>query len=328
MVQTERYVESYDGTRLFTRSIGEGTPLILCDGVGCDGFIWRYIWEKFAGDFKIIHFNYRSHGLSDQAHIADALKVTDMRADLEAVMDAYGVDKALIMGHSMGVQVILDYALQHPERVLGLVPICGSYGRPLETFHDTNLASKIIPRVHKLSRFFPNRFQQVWSRVSQWELTYRIATTAEVNGKVIERDDFVPYFKHLSQMDVDVFLRAVQFMNEHSTEEQLNEIQLPTLIVAGQYDTFTPCWLSLRMQRLIANSELMVIPGGTHIAPLEIPELLELRLARFVEERIKPLLAPAPPVKKKRARATKKKTVAKKAAESSLDASSRSETRV
>ena len=328
MVQAERYVESYDGTRLFTRSIGEGTPLILCDGVGCDGFIWRYIWEKFSQDFKIIHFNYRSHGLSDEAQVADALKVTDMREDLAAVMDAYGVEKALIMGHSMGVQVILDYAIQYPERILGLVPICGSYGRPLETFHDTDLASKIIPRVHKLSRFFPKGFQQVWSRVSQWELTYRIAMRAEVNGKVIERDDFAPYFKHLSQMDVDVFLRIVQFMNQHSTEEQLNEIQLPTLIVAGQYDTFTPCWLSLRMQRLITNSELMVVPGGTHIAPLEIPELLELRLERFIEERIKPLLEPANPAKKKRTRASKKKAVSKKVVtESASEAPSLSETR-
>ena len=291
MIKTERFIESYDGTRIFTQSAGQGTPLILCDGIGCDGFIWRYIWEKFGQDFKIIHFNYRCHGHSDKTSDRDALKISDFRSDLAAVMDAYEVDKALIMGHSMGVQVILDYALNFPERVVGLIPICGSYGNPLDTFHDNPLGSKIFPYIQKVAKFFPRGFQQLWTTLSKSELTYRVATTAEVNGKVVERDDFFPYFQHLSQMDVDIFLRAVKFLNEHTVEDMLSEIKAPTLIVAGQYDTFTPAWLSRRMQRLIEASELMIMPGGTHIAPIEIPELLELRLARFVEERVKPLLA-------------------------------------
>jgi pimeloyl-ACP methyl ester carboxylesterase len=275
--------------------------------VGCDGFIWRYIWEKFGDDFKIIHFNYRGHGHSERAKVPEALKIADFRSDLAAVMDAYEVDKGLIMGHSMGVQVILDYAIQCPERVVGLIPICGSYGNPLDTFHDTDLGSKIFPYIHKVAKFFPRSFQQIWTTVSKSEIAYRVATTAEVNGKVVERADFAPYFQHLSQMDADIFLRAVKSLNEHTVEDMLSGIKIPTLIVAGQHDTFTPAWLSRRMQRLIEASELMIMPGGTHIAPIEIPELLELRLARFVKERVKPLLEADAEVNKKGTAAPKEK---------------------
>ena len=314
MTREERYITSYDGTRLFSESAGEGFPIILCDGVGCDGFIWRYIWEKFTQHFKVIHFNYRSHGLSEEARIPNALKVSDYRCDLAAVMDAYEIDKALILGHSMGVQVILDYALQYPERIAGLVLICGSYGRPLDTFHDTDVGGKILPYIQRLIRFFPKVFQQVWAAAAKSELAYQVAINSEVNGKVIERSDLVPYFQHLSQMDPDVFFQTVEFMNEHSVEELLGEINTPTLIAAGQYDTFTPCWLSRKMNRLISDSELMVMPGGTHVAPIEIPELLELRIERFIEKHLQELMNQRKKPQKAPSKSSSKKAKSKKVA--------------
>ena len=232
----------------------------------------------------------------------------------------------------MGVQVILDYALQHPERVAGLIPICGSYGRPLETFHDTDMGSKVFPFIKRAAGLFPKGFQQFWTSVSKSEFAYQVAMKAEVNGKVIERSDFTPYFRHLSQMDADAFLQTVEFMNEHSVEDLLNELTVPTLIVAGQYDTFTPSWLSRRMHRLITSSDLMIVPGGTHVAPIEIPELLELRIERFLSEKLPDLMSSprkvakvAPNSRRKKkaalAKSSKKKT-RRKASSTSAESSS------
>jgi len=57
---------------------------------------------------------------------------------------------------------------------------------------------------------------------------------------------------------------------------------VPTLIVAGTDDTFTPYWLSEEMHARIRGSELLTVPGGTHVAPIEHPELITLRLEKFL----------------------------------------------
>jgi len=315
MAVVEQYIESFDGTRLFTSTSGEGPiPVVLCDGLGCDGFIWQHLRPVFEDRCTFYHFHYRGHGLSALPAVANALTVRDLRSDLKAVMDHYCLDRAVLMGHSMGVQVILDMAIHHPERILGLVPSCGSFGHPLDTFHNTDLMGRVLPYLRKMLKISQRVAQKFWSKSLTTEIAYQFAVNLEVNGKVLRREEFAPYFRHLAMMDVGVFLGIVEGMSDHSCEPFLDCIKVPTLVVAGQYDTFTPAFLSEKMVRLIPNSELLMIPGGTHVAPIEIPELLHLRLRDFLDTKIAPLIALKKKATKPRSNgATKKKTVKKKA---------------
>lgn len=284
-MEQERFIKSFDGTSLYTSSIGSGLPLVLCDGLGCDGFIWRYIIDAYKDKCRIIRWNYRGHGLSHAPADEGAIGMPALRGDLRAVLDAYQVDKAVLFGHSLGVQVILDFALENQSRVLGLVPLCGSYGRPLDTFHGDARMGQLFPYIRDAVLRFPRLGQTFWRLLLGSEAAYRFATTFEVNGKVIKKGDFWPYFEHLAGMDATVFVRLLDRVREHTVEDVLSELKVPTLIVAAEYDTFTPLWLSQRMHKLIADSELLIIPGGSHVAPIEIPELLHLRLDKFLRER-------------------------------------------
>ena len=67
-----------------------------------------------------------------------------------------------------------------------------------------------------------------------------------------------------------------------TTLGSLPHVDVPTLIVAGTDDTFTPYWLSEEMHARIPGSELLTVPGGTHVAPIEHPELITLRLEKFL----------------------------------------------
>lgn len=285
-MQRECLVRAADGTQIYSSSQGEGPPLILCDGIGCDGFIWRYIRETFADRHTIIHWNYRGHGLSHRPKNIDDLDMAVLCDDLRAVMDAHDVDTAVLLGHSMGVQVILQFALTHPGRVQGLVPICGSYGRPLDTFRDNSYASKVFPILKKMVLKAPKIAKRVVQMACKSGLAYAIATRTDVNGRLIRPDDFKPYFEHLAAMDPEIFVRMLAYLAAHSVEERLGEINTPTLVMAGEQDTFTPSWLSHRMHHLIADAELLLVPTGTHVAPIEIPELVELRLNKFLSERV------------------------------------------
>lgn len=310
----EQYIPSYDGTKLFTEAYGDASKpaLVLCDGLGCDGFIWQHFLPEFVDEFYIVHFQYRGHGLSAPPAIKSAMQVSDLRADLLAVMDHYQLDKATLLGHSMGVQVILDFGVHHPERVNALVPMCGSYGHPLDTFHNTDIAGKVMPYLRRAVGLSPRIAQELWSRILKTEIAYQVAVNTEVNGKILRREEFGPYFDHLSAMDVEVFLGVVNGLGSHSVEMFLPELQVPTLVVAGQHDTFTPAWLSERMDELLPNSELLMIPGGSHVAPIEQPELLHLRFRDFLAKFTQPAKkAGAKKSAKKSKAASKAKSAAK-----------------
>lgn len=283
----EAFITSPDGTAIFSEVSGSGPiTLVLCDGLGCAGFIWKHLQPAFEDRCRMLHWHYRGHGLSGTPPEPDALGINALVADLKAVLDAHDVERAVLSGHSMGVQLILEFAWRYPDRVLGLLPMCGSYGRPLDTFHNTSVLGALFPYVREAVMNRPDRAQWLWSKTLGSELAYQFALRTEVNRSVIRRADFLPYLKHMGAMDFGVFVRMLDQVKDHTVEEHLNEIQAPTLVVAGEHDSFTPAWLSRRMVRLMPEAELLVVPGGTHVAPLEIPELVHLRIQRFFDERV------------------------------------------
>lgn len=280
------WVDSSDGTRLHYYVAGHGEPAIVCaDGLGCDGYVWRYIARDFWPNHKIVRFHYRGHGQSAAPADRSRMRVEDLTEDLLAVIDKLGVQKAVLLGHSLGVQVILEFYRRHPDRVQALVPVCGSYGRPIDTFHNSAVLRRVFPAVKALTGRFPQEAQKLWS-VIDTELSYQIAIRTEVNGELVRREDFRPYLKHLAAMDVQLFLRLLEDAGDHDSLDLLPSIEVPTLIIAGERDTFTPTWLSAVMHARIPGSELCVVPTGTHTAPIELPELVNLRLRRFLEERV------------------------------------------
>ena len=277
------FAEAPDGTRIHWSAVGEGSPaLVCCDGIGCDGFAWKYVVRDFASRHRIIRWHYRGHGRSGIPQDAGRVGFDDISADLEAVLLATKTSRAVLLGHSMGVQVALEHHRRRPEQVLALVLICGSYGLPLDTFHDSKALKILLPAMIAAAAKYPQAMSLIWRLLASGELAYQIATHFEVNGPLVRRDDFAPYFKHLSAMDPQLFLGMLKHASEHSAWDHLPQVAVPTLIVAGTADTFTPFWLSEEMQARIPGADLLTVPGGTHVSTIEHPELITLRLEKFL----------------------------------------------
>lgn len=291
LVPVDLFATSADGTRIHYYPVGEGDPvLVCCDGIGCDGYIWKYVVRDLAPHMEVVRWHYRGHGSSEAPEDLSRLRIDALCEDLLAVIDALGKRKVVLLGHSMGVQVILEFHRRYPDRVHGLVPMCGSYGRPLDTFHDNSAMSIAFPYLHKAVKRFSGVAQRLWATVLDTEFAYTVATKTEVNGDLIRREDFRTYFNHLANMDIRHFFGLLEDASSHDTLQHLPDVGVPTLIFAGERDTFTPAWLSSVMHARIPESELCFIPGGTHAAPIEVPELVTLRLRRFLDERILPAM--------------------------------------
>lgn len=283
---TETSVESLDGTPIWYRSIGSGEPcLVLCDGVGCDGYVWKYLIPHFEGRYRIIHWHYRGHGRSPVPSNLENLGIEECAEDLRAVLDHAGQrEPVVLLGHSMGVQVILEYYHRYPDGVRALIPVTGSYGKAIDHVHDAGLAKRLFPLMRYASSRFAPLVTKVWRNIVGSDLAYWFATTFEINEGLIKREDFFPYLEHLSRMDPEVFLRTLASAARHTAEPYLPDIRVPTLIVAGEADHFTPYWISRRMHAMIPNSQLLTLPMGSHTGALELPELTNLRIDKFIRE--------------------------------------------
>lgn len=288
-VNREGFAVGRDHTPIYYRVSGtKGAPaVIFCDGIGCDGYVWKYLEHELRSTHRVVHWHYRGHGRTPAPRDPRRVDITDLADDLASVLDAAIGDAqpAILAGHSMGVQVCLEAYRRHPKRVRGLLLLCGSYGTPLRTFKGQRTLEQVLPYVTFAVNRIPGIVANLWSRLIPTELAFQIATRFELNGELIRREDFFPYLQHMARVDVRLFLEMLAAAGRHSARELLDQIDVPTLIVSGERDGFTPAALSSEMHERIRDSELFVVAGGSHTAPIERPAEVTSRIADFLRTR-------------------------------------------
>lgn len=275
-----------DGTRLFFGERGSGSTVVLNDGIGCDGFAWKYLQPHLAEAHRVLHWHYRAHGRSGLPVDPGRIDVTAHARDLVTVMDSLEVDDAILVGHSMGTQVALETYRLAPERVRGLVLLCGSYGKVTATFHGSDMLKQVLPGLLDAVERRKGIARALWGRIPA-KLAFHIACLSkEVDGLAIQEEDFRPYMEHVSAMDPHVFLEMLRCAGEHTAEDLLPHVRVPTLVIAAERDTFTPPMLAAHMAELIPNAEHFLLRGASHAAPIEQPVALQLRIDKFLRERV------------------------------------------
>jgi pimeloyl-ACP methyl ester carboxylesterase len=186
----------------------------------------------------------------------------------------------------MGCQVALEAYRQRPEGVRGLVLLCGSFGNVTSTFHGIPVLELVLPRLLDLAEKAPDVVRAVWSRLSP-QLALKIALKAgEIDPERVHAEDMLPYLSHMTHVDFPMFLRMLRSAGEHTAGDILAHVEVPVLVVAGERDTFTPPFLAAAMAESLPHGELLMVPSGTHVTPIEQPELVNGRIEKFLRERV------------------------------------------
>lgn len=294
-------VRSFDGTHIAYRSKGEGLPIILSPGVFTTYMFFHYMKSYFAPNHKVIFWDYRGHPDSDVPEDLDSITIPNCARDLKAVMDDAGVDKAIHVGFSMGVMTILEFYKLYPERVLGLVPINGPYG---ELFSPSQKVTQIITDAFQfVSR---NTWLVEWFRpILVLPINIPIAKKVELNPTMCPEQEMTLYFEYVAKMDWHAGFKTLAAMSSYNGEDIIDTVDVPTLLISGTNDSWTPKRIADEMHRRIKNSEYTSIPGGTHATPAENPEMINLRIDLFLRTHFPDLVGPKP---------AKKKVAGKKAA--------------
>ena len=136
-----------DGTRLTAWTNDpegriDGPTVVLCNGLGTSPWAWPALLDPACG-VRVVSWNHRGTGGSDRPRDTDRVAIEDFASDALSVMDHFGIDRAVLMGWSMGVNTMFEVVTEHPERVLGLFAVAGVPG---DTF-STMLGPLRLPRV-------------------------------------------------------------------------------------------------------------------------------------------------------------------------------------
>jgi len=255
---------------------------VLCDGLVCDGYIYRYLWDDLAELMPVAHFHYRGHGRSGLPIDLNQIDVAAHASDLNAVREHLGDPEVVLVGHSLGTQVCLEAYRARAERVRALVLLCGSFGRITHTFKGSDMLSTVLPNIQDFADRHPRLLRALWARVPVRVALKLGVLTGDIDPNKVRVEDVEPYFRHALHVDFNLFVRMLRAAGEHSAEDLLGEIGVPTLVVAGSKDTFTPPEVSVAMAESIPGARLVLVPGGSHILPLEERQTLREVLRDFL----------------------------------------------
>lgn len=277
-----------DGSPLFYEAWGErgsATPVLFCDGIGCDGYVWRYLRNDLSGRFAL-HPHYRGHGRTAPPRDPARITIEDLADDVACVLDDALVERAVLVGHSMGVQVALETYRRHRARVAGLVLLCGAPSHPLKTFRGSAQLEGILPVVQKWVQRVPGVINRVTRTVLPTKLAYEVAARLEIRRELVDEKDFRPYLEGMARIDARLFVAMLSAAGQHSADALLPAVEVPTLVVAGERDGFTPPERSRAMAEAIPGAELLEVPDASHTAPIERPELVDRTICDFFARRI------------------------------------------
>ncbi len=286
----EGYATSRTGLKLYWRIDGSrGPALVCCNGAGVSTFFWEPFARQLSSDYQVVRFDWRGHGRSDSPRDPRDVSIVRCAEDLEDLMDGLGLDRAVVLGHSVGAQVSFELFRRHRERVAALIPTLATYRRALETFLNTRFFLGAFEVIRRVADAAPELLSRASRPLFTTGTAERLARLVGLVDPALAPHEFmVPLMEHLVRIDPRTLVAMARDAQRHDASDVLPTIDVPTLVVAAERDVFTPPRLGREMAEAIPGAELLLMPSATHAALIEQPDLLCLRVAKFLEERVYP----------------------------------------
>ena len=280
------FIRSFDGSRIFYSIEGQpdGKPLIFCYGLVCSSLHWTYQIDHFGRSHRAVWSDYRGHQNSDTPADLNTITIENMAQDIKILMDELGIPEAVLLGHSMGVNVVLEFYRQNPSRVAGMVLANGTAKRPLETAFHANILDKAFGVLQAAHDFSPSVVNALWKIQNANPFTRTLVALGGFNPHLTPKEDIEIYVKQVAEMRPEILLQLIRNYQEYDATAWLHTIQAPTLIIAGEEDHMIPLEQQELLHQLIPGSRLEVLRHGSHCPQMDLPELFNLKIEKFLAD--------------------------------------------
>lgn len=275
--------ESFDGTPIYYEVRGEGEPLVLVYGIACIVNHWHYQIEYFSKKYKVITFDLRGHQKSNPVADMNQLTMDALAKDILGLMKHLKISKAHFAGHSFGAPIMLKLYDKSPQSVLSMIFVNGFARNPIKGMFGVDIVEPFFYFVKAQYKAQPELWNTLWKMaIDNPVAMYLTALAGGFNLKVTHLKDIEIYVRGVARLNLDVFLTLFEVLMEYNGEDILEKIDVPTLIISGEKDMVTPIKFQYLFRERIKNSELLIVPYGSHCTQLDFPDYTNLKIEKFL----------------------------------------------
>jgi 3-oxoadipate enol-lactonase len=244
---------------------GDGPPLLLISGFTAQASGWhRPFVELLQRQFTTIRYSHRGTGASDR--LSSDISLRDLAEDSAGLLSALGINKAYVLGVSMGGMIAQELALNDPQRVERLVLGCTTCSGGSQS-HREGGAVPAPPEVIALLTARPEL-----SREEQLRRSWPAISTAEF---IKSHSDVLEERLRLSLINptpVETAQRQMAAVQAWDSFDRLPQIEAPTLVIHGDRDVLVPVANAYVLGDRIPGAELHIVQGAGHLFTFEFPE--------------------------------------------------------
>lgn len=281
---------SDDGTRLkaWTNdpdgTIG-GPTVLLCNGLGTSAWAWPALLRPDCG-VRVVSWNHRGTGGSERPRDVTRTGIEEFVEDGLSVMDHFGVDRAVLMGWSMGVNTMFELAFRHPERVRGLFAVAGVPGDTFSTMMGPLRLPKMVARgitvnLARAVKLAGRAITPVTTRLPVGPRTIQVLSHSGFMLPVQDPGLAAVAVKEFLTTPIEWYFHLAMATSEHG-RVSLSKLQLPVVFVAGRWDLLSGARDMASAAARIPGAEYVEL-RGSHFLQMEQPDRVHQLLMDFLE---------------------------------------------
>lgn len=246
---------------------GAGPPVVLVHGLGMTRAMWDGQWPALAGRYRVLRYDLLGHGESDKPR--DGYSLARFADQAARLMDGLGIERAALVGFSLGGMIGRAFALAHPERTAALAILNSAHDRTAEE------RAAVLLRVEQAAKEGPSA--TVDAALERWfSAGYGAGhreVLARVRGWILANDP-----------EVYPLIYRVLAEGDQELAEAIAAIRCPTLVMTGGEDAGNSPDMARRMAALIPGARAEIVPGLRHMGLYENPEAFNGPLLGFLDE--------------------------------------------
>jgi len=268
------HMTSHDGTRLYYEEAGSGTPVVFVHEYAADYRTWEPQMRRFARSHRCVTYSQRGYPPSDIPNDPDKYSQDSFRDDVIAVMNALKIDKAHVVGHSMGAATALHVGIHYPRRCISVTAAGCGYGSSADL--------KVVEETRAASRETGKMFASTDMKTSAVRYADGPTRQAHKNKDPRGYAQFVQMLSEHSALGHSLTMINLQAKRPtlYEMEADLKKFSPPLLIIVGDEDEWCVD-ASIYLRRTAPTAGLLVVPRTGHTLTSEEPDKFNDALAEF-----------------------------------------------
>lgn len=260
--------------------------LVFNYGLVCSNHHWQYQAQYFDQlGYQILLHDYRGHFQSTGAHDVEKITFPQMAKDVADLCAFVGIPKAIMLGHSMGVNICLQLAKDYPELVSGMVLISGTFINVKDIMFDTNLMEFIMPIAHLGMSKYPDVLRKIWASGGMNPVIRELIHRSGFNYQKVSKEFIEIYLNRVGQLGLDIFFQLFNEMTKQNITGYLEKMTIPVLVMGGHKDNVIPNHIQRTLASLLPNAETYFMKDGSHVPQADFPDMVNERIELFIKQK-------------------------------------------